>query len=436
MSEHRRSLDDLNRTAVAAKPHADEWAAERSVPEGTGWDAHRCGRDEPTLAFWPGERPRAVRSIADWLDQIHVGDCLDLLKKLPDQSVNLVITSPPYFQQRKYTEDPREIGREEEVGDYVDALYEVFEQCVRVTRDDGSIILNLGDKYIKGSLALIPYRFAIKVQEKHKAVRLINDVTWAKTNPTPRQYAGRMVSATEPFFHFVKGKGYKYRPERLSGTSVQKRAKPGSKVGARYFKQIDESDLSPEQRTLARKELTGAIEQVRSGDLAGFRMRINGIHPLPFGGQDGGRKTQMLNKGYTIIRHPGGSLVKDWVECRVETIKGIKHPAVFPKALVERFITLTTDIDDICLDPFMGSGSTAMACRGLDRRFIGMELNEEYAAEARKRIAALGEGTMSADRRHPELAEGSVRSGITGSRGPEGRRSAHSGASPALCQSA
>ena len=143
------------------------------------------------------------------LDQILCGDNLELIRQLPNCSVQLVITSPPYFQQRDYGGG---MGNEACLEEYLESLLSLFRECVRVVRDDGSLVFNLGDKYEDSSLLLVPYRFAIGATETG-LVKLVNDVTWVKKNPTPRQFRRRLVSSTEPFFHFVKTENYFYNPD-------------------------------------------------------------------------------------------------------------------------------------------------------------------------------------------------------------------------------
>ena len=96
----------------------------------------------------------------------------------------MVITSPPYFQQRDYGGG---MGNETDVNDYLDTLLRLFRECVRVVKDDGSIVFNIGDKYQKSNLLLVPYRFALAATETG-LVKLVNEITWVKRNPTPRQF--------------------------------------------------------------------------------------------------------------------------------------------------------------------------------------------------------------------------------------------------------
>ena len=321
------------------------------------------------------------------LDQILCGDNLELIQQLPDRSVQLVITSPPYFQQRNYGGG---IGNEAHFEEYLENLLSLFRECVRVVMEDGSLVFNLGDKYEDSSLLLVPYRFAIGATETG-LVKLINDVTWVKKNPTPRHFKRRLVSSTEPFFHFVKTDDYYYNPDAFmadEGVS-QKSCTQGTNVGQRYFNLINQSGLSEGEKHNARLALEKAIREVRCGEIAGLRMKIRGIHAGAFGGREGGRKDQIEKNGFTLIRLRGNKLKRDVIQHPVESVRGIGHPAIYPVKIVEEFLHLLTRPRDVVLDPFIGSGSTAVACKQLGRHFIGYDINPEYCEYARNRVETM-----------------------------------------------
>ena len=152
---------------------------------------------------------------------------------------------------------------------------------------------------------------------------------------------------------------------------------------------IDQSDLSEAEKHNARIALQDAIQEVRRGEIAGLRMKIRGIHAEAFGGQDGGRKIQIEKNGFTLIRLRGDKLKRDVLEHSVESIKGIKHPAIYPVKIVEEFLHLLTRPGDVVLDPFIGSGSTAVACKQLGRYFIGYDINPEYCKYAQNRVETM-----------------------------------------------
>lgn len=326
----------------------------------------------------------------DWkekfLNRIIEGDSELLLKEIPPDQINLVITSPPYYKQRDYGSFQNEIGNEETVEGYVDHLWKVFHECVRVTHPTGNIVYNIGDKYEDRSLQLVPYRFALEVLER-EPIKLVNNVIWVKTNPTPRQYKRRLVSSTEPFFHFVKSDEYYYDIESfMKPKKTKKKTNENSDVGRGYFELIEQSQLSPKEKEKAKEELSKVIQEVREGKIDGLRMKIRGVHAPAFGGQEGGRQIQMEKQGFTIIKLHGKKMRRDVIHCSVETIGNRKHPSIYPEFIIQEFIKLLTKPNDIVLDPFVGSGTTCVAAKKLGRRFIGIDVNPEYCQYARQRI--------------------------------------------------
>lgn len=320
-----------------------------------------------------------------FLNRIVCGDSLFLLKEIPDNSINLVITSPPYFQQRDY--DGLGIGNEKKVEEYINNLLKIFNECVRIIKNDGSIVFNIGDKYENGSLLMVPYRFALEAFQKNP-IKLVNTITWVKLNPTPRQFKRRLVNSTEPFFHFVKSDNYLYNIDSFMNHKnlIRSKSNGGNKIGKGYFELIEKSSLSDKEKEQAKKELFGVIEEVKAGKIESFRMKIRGIHSEPFGGQKGGRKIQLEKKGFTIIKILGNTIKKDVIECPVETIKGIKHPAIYPEFIIQELIKLLTRKGDTVLDPFVGSGTTAVAAKKLDRNYIGIDINPKYCKYAEERL--------------------------------------------------
>ena len=319
--------------------------------------------------------------------KLYWGDTIELLPLIPNDTINAVITSPPYFQQRAYG-DGSGIGNEETVEAYLAHLMQVFRHCVRITKDTGTIVFNLGDKYLDGNLLLIPYQFALAVQ-KEKLAKLVNELTWVKINPVPKQDPRKLTSATEPFFIFAKSPQYYFNKDAFLAyrDSYCNKKTAGNDIGKKYFALIDASDLSEEQKDHARAALSAVILEVTQGKLSSFRMKIQGIHALPYGGQAGGRLTQIETKGFTIIKIHGNALRRDVIESTVETVKGNIHPAVYPESIVQELIGLLTKENDLVLDPFLGSGTTAVAAKRLGRRYIGIELHREYIEYAEQRLS-------------------------------------------------
>jgi site-specific DNA-methyltransferase (adenine-specific) len=133
-------------------------------------------------------------------------------------------------------------------------------------------------------------------------------------------------------------------------------------------------------------ELKQVIKEVREGKISSFRMKIRGIHSAAYGGYEGGRKYHIENKGFTIIRMKGEPLKKDVIECPILNLRYVGHPAVYPEYIIQELLNLLTEKDDIVVDPFLGSGTTAVVARRMGRHYIGIENNEEYCRKANERI--------------------------------------------------
>lgn len=321
---------------------------------------------------------------------VYCGDSGTFLRTFPDNSIDAIITSPPYFQQRAYTGIG--VGMERTVTDYLDALMESFIEMYRVIKPTGSIIYNIGDKIDgkKGGL-LIPYHFAIRALREITCLKLLNHITWVKANPVPRQFKRRLVSSTEPFFHFVKTDKYYYAPHQFfNKEAVRPKCKSSSRIGQIYFEKIAESNLTNEEKAMAIRDVNQVIEEVKSNKIEGFRMKIRGMHAPAFGGQEGGRNTQMKTKGYTIIRILGEPMKKDVIMSPVETLKGACHPAVFPLQLIRELVKLTCPSGGVVLDPYCGSGTTLVAAVLEDRKYVGIDISSEYCNFSLTRVKSHG----------------------------------------------
>lgn len=133
---------------------------------------------------------------------ILIGDVIKALKKLPDKSIDLIITSPPYYQQRDYG-IKGEIGQERTPEEYINKMLEVANELKRVLKNTGSYFLNIGDKFINKNQQLIPFKLAIEMQKNGWIVR--NIIVWHKyPNPMPTSIKDRFNDVWEPIIFFVK----------------------------------------------------------------------------------------------------------------------------------------------------------------------------------------------------------------------------------------
>ena len=317
--------------------------------------------------------------------EIYKGDNNKIIAGLPDNSIDLALTSPPYFQQRSYSAAGG--GNERTLEEYLDNIIQTFKALLRVVKPTGNIVYNMGDKYLDGSLMLAPYRFAVRVTDE-LGLKLVNDVTWVKQNPAPHQFSRRLTSSTEPFFHFVLTTDYYYDRDAFMPDDATPRHAPSAKLGAGYRRLIDSSELSADQRAEAHRALDQAVQDVRDGAIHSFRMKIRGVHAPAYGGQDGGRKIHIDREGFTIIRLSGRKMKKDVIESPVGSLKGNGHPAIFPEKVIREFVRMMSPEGGAVLDHYMGSGTTLVAALKERRNCIGIDLSEEYCNSAIQRIRA------------------------------------------------
>ncbi len=317
------------------------------------------------------------------------GDSDAELSLLAPRSVDLAVTSPPYFQQREY--GAAGLGNEATVEQYLDSIVTTFAKIVRVMKPTGNIVYNMGDKIVDGSLLLVPYQFALQVLGDFN-LRLVNDITWVKSNPTPHQFSRRLIASTEPFFHFALNRDYYYDRKAFQRSKRKRPSKPTSKLGAKYRELIDSSDLSDSEKNGAHQALDEVVDDVRRGKIHSFRMKIRGIHAPAYGGQEGGRKMRIERYGFTIIRISGEPLKRDVIENPVESLPGNDHPAVFPVKVIRELIRLLCPKGGMVLDPYLGSGSTMVAALQEGRSCIGIDISRDYCVDAQERVRnTLGE---------------------------------------------
>ncbi len=389
----QRGLGEVEYGLLSETEHSDDFSLNG---ETVGYICER----QLSLSMWEAEASQSCPSeshstngiqveppLEPFVDRVICGDCKDILAKIPENTIDAIITSPPYYRQREYGVETTLIGNEEALEDYIENLVSIFRRCLELLKPTGSLFVNLGDKYEEGSLLLVPYLFAHRLTQATGA-KLINVITWVKPNPEPRQYKRRLVSSTEPIFHFVKTSEYKYFYDQFCSHRdvARKRVKGGDNIGKRYLELIKQSELTPEQKSLARKEIIQAIQEVKQGEIASFRVKIRGIHSEAYGGHEGGRKSHLKSKGFTVIKMYDRAIRRDVIECPILSLKSLKHPAVYPEYLVQELLKLTTQPGDVVLDPFLGSGTTSVVAKRMARHYLGIEINPDYCEIANERL--------------------------------------------------
>lgn len=262
------------------------------------------------------------------LNKIYAGDSLDLLKKLDDNSVDLIITSPPYSTLKVYVDNPGILAN-----DYVEWFLPICNEICRVIKPTGSFILNINDKVEDGFRH--PYVFDLISQiHKKTELKLFERLFWNKMKGLPNR--SRFGDRVEYIFWFAKQKGFKFNIDEMrtkySEKSIQRMKRPLKK---RYSRRENEDNID-----------------------------YKNWSPNPLGALP----TTLVNISSESKR------IAD------------NHIAVYPLELVNYFIKGSTEVGDLVLDPFIGTGTTAVSAKLLERNFLGFELQQEYIDIANKRI--------------------------------------------------
>lgn len=328
------------------------------------------------------------------------GDALNVLANLPNDCIDCVVTSPPYYMKRQYLGGG--IGLENTYQQYIDNLLAIIEEVYRVLKPTGSFWLNIGDSYKNKQLLNIPYRVAIRMQDEQKWI-LRNTVVWDKMKGAMSQSKDSLGCEYEPLFHFVKKRsGYYYDSDSVRKKPRSAHVENGAVVsatgvsGVRYRRKIELStELTEEQRTNAYQALYEVLERIKKGELSDFRMVIKGANQRVTNGDAtnlSGRAKELRDKGfYFLFYNPNGSMISDVWQIIPEDTQGRKlHFAPFPEDLVKTPIVLTCPPNGIVLDPFVGTGTTSYVATQLGRRSIGIDMAQEYLELAEDRCSEYG----------------------------------------------
>jgi len=277
------------------------------------------------------------------------GDALSELKKLSSESIDMVITSPPYWALRDYGVEGQ-LGLEPTFQEYINKLCDIFDEVKRVLKKEGTCWVNLGDtysgnkegktdnkvsSYLKDNcqgihkkatiqekcLCQIPSRFAIEMTNRGWILR--NEIIWHKPNCMPSSVKDRFTVDFEKIFFFVKSKKYYFETQYQNSTYKDNRL---------------------------------------------------GLGRLNYGGK---RNTSVVVSEKRNMRAVWKITTKGFSEA---------HFAVYPEKLIETPIKAGCPEKGIVLDPFFGAGTTGLVAQKLNRNWIGIELNPEYIKIANKRL--------------------------------------------------
>lgn len=285
-------------------------------------------------------------------NKILQGDVKQRLKDIEDNSIQLIVTSPPYYKLRKYSKTEqtaaKEIGQEVSVDQYVKDLTEIFECLKPKLKENGLFWLNLGDTYINKEQQGVPWRVALSLMNSGWILR--SDVIWHKPNAMPSSVTSRPTVDHEYFFMFSKSKSYYYDADSIREPNITFTDKSKMKGGRKHFG------------------------------------KVNGT---PENGKNGGN-SNLHNGRWDQAFNPKGRNKRTVWSIPLSKFRGA-HFAVFPEKLVEPPILASTKPGDTVLDPFAGSGTAGVVAKRLGRNFVGIELVPEFAEMAQRRIDEIQE---------------------------------------------
>ncbi len=301
-------------------------------------------------------------------DTILFGDCRETLKEF-DGKARMCVTSPPYYGLRDYGGEENQIGQEQTPEQYIENLVQVFREVKNVLKDDGTLWVNIGDSYYnyrpgrgqglvkqtvsntkqdlpdlcprrgnrlpglkEKDLIGIPWMLAFALRADGWYLR--QDIIWHKPNPMPESVRDRCTKSHEYIFLLSKSRKYYYDHEAIKEKAVGERWGGNTPINMNNTKDTNNqfSGLTRPRKMVYDKRNKRSVWKVTT---------------KPYKGA---------------------------------------HFAVFPPELIEDCIKAGSEEGDIVLDPFMGSGTTAVVSKSLGRHYIGCELHEEYGKLIQKRL--------------------------------------------------
>ncbi len=264
-------------------------------------------------------------------ENVHIYNksCIDL-SELEDNSVQTVVTSPPYFDMRDYGIGKNQLGHQDTAQAFIDELVPYFDEVNRVLKHNGSLFVNINDKIEDGQYQMVPEMFLIEMVKR--GWRYVDKYLWLKPNPqyTPNRGSVRNF---EPIFHFVKSEDYYFDRE--------------------WLKQVGDMDNGIS---------IGTVDAMEPKLVSGMDFRDN------------------------ILKNIGGNTYELRKKCKEHGFQ-MEHSATFPLSLPSIFILSTSKPGDTVLDIFSGTATTGEVALLTNRRYVGYELNPQFVMASEVRLS-------------------------------------------------
>lgn len=359
-----------------------------------------------------------------WLNKVALGSCFDLIKELPDESINCVVSSPPYWNLRDYGVEGQ-FGQEKTFEEFVDKLCGLFDDTKRVLRKDGGLWVNLGDSYSSSgegasgedeggstgisyvkhqrragktrlpekTLCLIPMRFATQMVDKHGWI-LRNVVIWEKPNGMPSSVSDRLTVNWEYMFFFVQSQKYYY--EQQFEPMAHEYKKPMPPIGSKKYSESEVGKINPtysgnvvNANPMGRNKRAIFRVPTQPSSIKHSAMYPEELISVPieactpeFICTKCGKPREKIFKSGEVVSKGGSDTGK--MAQNKEAYAGAETKAKAMEHREKMFSGNYTDCgcgapfrSGIVLDPFMGTGTTGLVARKLGRDFIGFELSPD-----------------------------------------------------------
>lgn len=305
------------------------------------------------------------------LKTILLGDVLEKIKEIPDQSIDSVITSVPFFGVRDYGVKGQ-WGLEKDLGVYLDRMNLFMNQVRRVLKQKGTAWIEIGDKRVNNSWLGIPEDF---LHNTKKNFSIVSKPIWYKRNGFPLSTKIMFSPKYTNLYGFSKSNDYYFDLDSVKIPALTQSKPFNARVRdtnkGKFLQKATLEEVNSHNKKGEKKQ-DNVIDQHgnKKGNYTGFNKRYD--------------HSKILKNG----KNPSDfiDMDSDIFDITVKPLKEIEHYATFPEDLAKRLILVSCPENGIVLDPFMGAGTIALVCEKLKRNWIGIEIKKQYVDFALRRL--------------------------------------------------